>query len=74
MLIRCRLLYELKGYFIGKTYNNKYFLVKKNEFIHHFKKGGDYSFFCDLVDKLFFSILIPLDEEEVLRNSTVYRC
>lgn len=74
MLIRCRLLYELKGYFIGKTYNNKYFLVKKNEFIHHFKKGGDYSFFCDLVDKLFFSILIPLDKEEIIKENMLAKC
>lgn len=74
MLVRCILIYEFKNYFIGKTYRGKYYLVKKNEFDRYFKKGGDYSFFCDRVDKLFFSILIPLDEEEIIKENMLAKC
>lgn len=74
MLIRCVLIYELRNYFIGKTYGNKYYLVKKNEFNTHFKKGGDYNFYCNRINKLLLSILVPLDEEEVIRENMLARC
>lgn len=68
MLIRCILKFETKKFFIGKTYSNRWYVIVKNQFNNHFKKGNDYNFFVDVEEGFLFDKLIPIDKNTVYKN------
>lgn len=71
MLFRCIVIFEFKKYFIGKSYNKKYYLIKKNKFSSKFRKDRDYSFFGEFKKLGFINLVIPIDESQVLEDNVL---
>lgn len=73
MLFRCIIKFECKKFFIGKTFYNKWFIIIKNEHSVKFKVGNDFNFFAERKGGLFIDKLIPLNEEEVVKQHSMER-
>lgn len=64
MLYRVVIKKETKDYFIGKSYSNKKYKIKKNEYSKKLHIGSDIYFYARKEQGLFNDILIPISDEE----------
>lgn len=64
MLYRLIIKKEIGNYFLAKSFANKYYLVKKNEFIKRFAKGADVSIYAHKCKGILFNVLTPISDEE----------
>ena len=65
MLYRLIIKIDMGNYFLAKSFSNKYYLVKKNEFIKRFTKGADVSIYAHKCKGILFNVLTPISDEEV---------
>lgn len=64
MCIRCIIKFNFKFFLIGKDFNGKYHIIKKNQYSRRFSIGGDYNFYCKRNFKFKISYLLPISDEE----------
>lgn len=64
MLYRVVIKKETKDYFIGRSYSNKKYKIKKNEYSKKLHVGSDTYFYARKEEGIFSDILIPISDEE----------
>lgn len=64
MLVRCIIKFEIRNYYIAKSYMGEWYLIKKNELNKYFKRGEDYNFYCKMIKSFLIDKLIPISDEE----------
>lgn len=69
MLVRCKILKIVRGYYIGeyKRTGRKVKIVR-NRVISNFKVGSDYDFYCRIEKGIFRDTLVPISQEEELER------
>lgn len=60
---RCKIIFETKKYFIGKTYGGKIFKIRKN-INFRAKIGDDFYFYAAFKKGIFIDMLIPVSDME----------
>ena len=64
MLYRVIIKRETAKYFIGKSYDNKRYMIEKNEYSKKLRVGSDSYFYARKEEKLLSTILVPISDEE----------
>lgn len=64
MLFRCIIKLKFKNFYIGKTYNKKWYLIINNSHSSYFKKGADYNFYAKKSKSVILDKLLPISDEE----------
>ena len=64
MLYRVIIKRETSNYFIGRSYDNKKYKIKKNEYSKKLRVGSDSYFYARKEEKFLSTILIPISDQE----------
>lgn len=63
VLLRCVIKFSFRKKFIGKDYNNRWYIIQKNSLSKNFKVGCDYNFYANIERGRFFRIATPVNIE-----------